>query len=386
MKKLLIIPLGLTAALLGAATQSIQDACGPFADVGPFYCPFVLELYYLGITSGTSATTFSPDIPATRGQAAVFVARGLDQALARSSRRAALGQWWTTQNSQSLGLTMVGGAPYSCRSDGADVWVANLSSPTASNQVSRVRASDGKLLEAWTTPTQPNGVLVAMGRVFLSGGGNPGSLYMIDPSQPAGSFTTVASNLGANPGGITFDGARIWTANAGGSVSIVTPATTLPWSVTTVTGFNCPLGMLYDGANVWMTDFCAGTLLKLDSSGNVLQTVSLGGIVEFPIFDGANIWVPSFATNSVSVVQASTGQILATLTGNGLSNPVTPAFDGVRVLVTAGNGDRVSLWKAADLTPLGFFATPPGGSPQGACSDGLNFWVALLGTGQLARF
>src|ERR1700730_598630 len=102
---LLGIGLCILALATGGAVRIVQDTCGPFTDVTPGFCPFVLELYYLGITVGPSATTFSPDQPLTRGQAAVFVTKGLNQSLARSSRRAALGQWWTPQNSQRLGGT-----------------------------------------------------------------------------------------------------------------------------------------------------------------------------------------------------------------------------------------------------------------------------------------
>ena len=61
------------------------------------------------------------------------------------------------------------------------------------------------------------------------------------------------------------------------------------------------------------------------------------------------------------------------------------AFDGQRILVTNGVS-TVSLWKAADFTPLGSVSTGPGTSPFGACSDGVNFWITLRNTGQLARF
>ena len=384
MKRLLIAPLALAAALAGGAVRIMQDQCGPFTDVTPSFCPYILELYYLGITAGTSATTFSPDDPLTRGQAAVFVAKGLNQALSRSSRRAALGQWWTTQNAQSLGLSDLGAFPYHCQSDGADIWVTHLVSGTVDGMVSRVRASDGRLLEVWTTPTQPTGVLAAMGRIFLTGDPDPGNLYMIDPSQPAGAVTTVATGLGPFPHGIAFDGSRIWTA-ADGVVSIVTPGATLPWAVTSVTGFDFPSGMLYDGSNIWISDFGAGTLERLDANGNVLQTVLLSGrIAGDPVFDGANIWVPVFETNSLDVVHVSNRAVLASLTGNGLTNPVSAAFDGERILVSNANGGSVSVWRAADLAPSGSFQV--GGVPQGVCSDGLNFWVALEDAGKLARF
>jgi hypothetical protein len=74
------------------------------------------------------------------------------------------------------------------------------------------------------------------------------------------------------------------------------------------------------------------------------------------------------------------------LTGNGLSSPVTAAFDGERVLVTNQGVDSVSLWKGADLTPIGTFPMGTNSDPFGACSDGLSFWVTLNGSAKLARF
>ena len=137
--------------------------------------------------------------------------------------------------------------------------------------------------------------------------------------------------------------------------------------------------------NVWTTDQTAGTLLKLNSAAAILQTVTVGSAPAIPVFDGANIWVPNNLSDSVSVVRASTGAVLATLTGNGLSGPSVAAFDGERILVTERTGNAVSLWKAADLSPIGFLSTGSNTHPFGACSDGLNFWVSLASQ-QLARF
>jgi hypothetical protein len=247
---------------------------------------------------------------------------------------------------------------------------------------------EGKLLDTWTGATNALGVLVAMGRVFVTGSTNPGSLYMIDPTGPGGPVTEVTgTRLGVNAHGIAFDGSRIWTANNGipGSVSIITPTTAPPWSVTTVTtGFSSPFGILFDGSNIWITDNTVNTLLKLDASGAILQTVNVGSHPVHPAFDGTNIWVPNFSDNTVTVVRAATGAIVATLNGNGLSNPPVVAFDGQRILVT-NEGDSVSLWKAVDLTPIGNISTGAATTPFGACSDGVNFWITLR-TNQLARF
>ena len=371
------------ATVIFGGASALLGLCGPFADTAAdAFCPFVLEVFYLGVTTGTTPATYDPAGNVTRLQMAAFLSRSVDGALKRGSRRAALNRFWTTQDTSVLGLTTMN-APKMLQSDGQDVWVS-----CTGGLVNRVRASDGKLLDTWTGATQAHGVLAAGGRVFVTGVLDPGRLYMVDPTQPAGEVTTVASNLGAFPNGIAFDGARIWTANvlAGDGISIVTPGVTIPWTVTTVSaGFQSPTGALFDGANIWVTDGGAGTLLKLDGTGAILQTVTVGSQPSFPVFDGANIWVPNFdVISTVTVVRASTGAVLQTLTGNGLTSPIVAAFDGQRILVTNFLGPSVSLWDAADLSPIGSF--PTGLAPRGACSDGVDFWVGLLGANRLARF
>ncbi len=376
--------LSLAAVLLGGASGALFGICGPFTDVSDVsFCPFVLEIFSLGITTGTTATTYDPTSSVSRLQMAAFLSRTVDGTLKRGSRRAGLNQYWTPQGGANLALTTLGNTPHLVVSDGVDLWTAN-----SAGTVSRVRAGDGKLLETWTgAGSNPFGIISAMGRIFVTGTGSPGKLFRIDPSQPAGAVTTVASNLGTNPFEIAFDGSRLWTADSGGSVSIVTPGPAIPFSVTIVaSGFQAPAGALYDGANIWVTDQTPGTLLKLDPVGAILQTITVGALPQAAVFDGANIWVPNYDDSSVTVVRASNGAVLKTLTGSGLNNPATAAFDGQRILVTNFFGNSVSLWKAADMTFLGTISTGANTNPSGACSDGINFWITLSGQPALARF
>ena len=376
--------LALAAACVAAGGAGVlSGACGPFTDTAAdSFCPAVLEIFTLGITTGTTPTTFAPADNVTRLQMATFLSRTVDTALKRGSRRAIAAQFWETRNPVILGLTTVGQLPKLIKSDGTDVWVPNQISST----ISRVHGSDGKLLETWTGATFAVDLVTAMGAVIAVGLSNPGRLYRLDPGQAAGAVTTVASNLGVFSGGVAFDGYRVWTANQGASVSIVTPGASVPWTVTTVTAaaFNTPTGILYDGGNIWITDIFNNRIFKLDDSGAILQTVTVGVNPIFPTFDGTNIWVPNEG-GSVSVVRASTGAVLATLTGNGLLGPLGSAFDGQRVLVTNFSGNSVSLWRAADLSPLGSFATGASTNPIGACSDGLSFWITLQGVNLLGK-
>jgi hypothetical protein len=381
-------------SVLSTRLQADTGNCGgvtitlPFTDVmaSPFFCQ-IASAYYSGLTNGTTATTYSPTDTVTREQMAAFISRTLDQSLKRGSRRAVAKKWWTPQGAGSLTLTDVGTFPVHVEFDGTDLWVANVNS----NNVMRVRPSDGKVLETWTGATKAVAIAAVMGRIFIAGNTNPGSLYMIDPTQPAGAVTTLSNNLGIRPSGIAFDGAQIWTANED-SVSIISLNPTTVTNVTT--GFNKLLGILYDGANIWVTDLLGDTLLKLNSNGSIAQTINVGDAPMNPVFDGTNIWVPIGNTNFISVVRAKDAQgsslasafVLAQLSGNGMNSPTTAAFDGERILVTNPFGNNVSLWKAADLTPLGSVSTGIGAGPYGACSDGLNFWITFEGTNKLARF
>jgi hypothetical protein len=386
----------ITGASTRVRADGVTGTCGtqtitiPFTDVSSgsvFFCS-IAEAYFSGLSIGTTASTFSPSDPVLREQMAAFATRTMDQSVKRSSRRAALNQYWTTQGANNLALTAVGPQPQLVQSDGADLWVADIGLGT----VSRVRASDGKLLGTWTGPPfdfSTVGVLCAMGKVFVTSGSSPGYLYQIDPTQPPGTLITLSNQL-ADPYGIGYDGQRIWVASGFGLVSIITLNPTV---VTTVsTGFTSLIGVTYDGTSIWVTDDVSGSvdkLRKLNSSGAILLSVDVGSHPVYPGFDGVNIWVPNFYSNTVSVVRATgplAGTVLATLSGNGLNTPGTAAFDGERILVTNYYGGSVSLWKASDFTPIGSFDVGTNTQPIGACSDGLNFWITLSNTGQLARF
>lgn len=392
----LLIALVGTVTTLSTRLKADTGTCGggsttlPFTDVvaagNVFFCS-IAEAYFSGLANGTTPTTYSPGTNVPREQMAAFVSRALDQSLKRGSPRAAMDQFWTNQGGNNLALTTVGASAQCVQTDGADLWVSSPSD----NTVSRVRASDGKLLGTWTGATSAIGVLCAIGKVFVTGEDTPPKLYSIDPMLAPGAVTVVSNSLGTSPEGIAFDGQRIWTANLGGSVSIITLN---PTSVTNVVaGFTSPQGVIYDGANIWVTDNIAGTvdkLRKLDSMGNILLSVDVGNTPRRPVFDGTNIWVPHQGGSSDLIVVRATGSlagtVLATLTGNGLLGGISAAFDGERILVTNLSGNSVSLWKASDFTPIGTFSTGAATVPIGACSDGLNFWITLNSTGKLARF
>src|SRR5580765_451089 len=98
----------LFAAALAGAGGPVLGTCGPFTDfTDASFCPFVLEILTLGITTGTTPTTYDPASDVTRLQMAAFLSRTVDRVLQRGSRRAALNQFWTTQAPANLGMTSI---------------------------------------------------------------------------------------------------------------------------------------------------------------------------------------------------------------------------------------------------------------------------------------
>ena len=80
MAELLVRALGLKGAAeqvrqLWASRDSAFTAAIPFTDVAGEEAPYIQIAYTIGMTNGTSATTFSPDSTATRAQAAAMLVR-----------------------------------------------------------------------------------------------------------------------------------------------------------------------------------------------------------------------------------------------------------------------------------------------------------------------
>lgn len=382
-----------TVTVISSTLQADTGTCNgqsltlPFTDVpgsNIFFCS-IAQAFFTGLTNGTSPTAYSPSANVTREQMAAFITRTQDSALKRGSRRAAAGQWATPKDVGVLNTTVVGTFPrYSCF-DGEDIWVPNITSGT----VTRVHASDGRVLGTWTGADGANNTISAAGFIYVLGT-NPGKLYRINPTLAPAAVTLVEDNLTDLPRSITFDGLNLWTANGGPDG--ITRYNIVTDTVTTFTaGFSFPVGIVFDGTHLWVVQLSPALVHRVNpANGTILESVLIGANTStfaLPIFDGSNIWVPGI--NELKVVSTSSpARLLATLTGNGLATSAALAFDGERIMAPCTNG-VLSLWKASSLTPianldLGANRVPTGG----VCSDGLNFWISVMTSGSdfLMRF
>ncbi len=312
----------------------------------------------------------------------------LDDALRRGSRRAALQQFWMPQTVGGLKSIPVG-SPNDITCDGRYLWA------TVGGRVAQVDAADGVIVRFWTGAIDARKIIAAAGRIFFTEPlQNGGRIYVIDPANPNPPVATVfENNTGISPFGITFDGTYLWTANrgdgptqTGGSLTRV--AIDNGVETTFTTGFTVPFDILWDGANLWATDILQQKLKRINrATGAVIEDIDVGAVPTGILFDGTYIWLTSQGSNSILIIRpGNPSTIIRTLTGNGLDEPYDLAFDGERVMVTCRNGDRVSLFRATDFSPLGFTSTGLGSSPEGVCSDGLNFWITRHQGSDIVRY
>jgi len=317
----------------------------------------------------------------TRDQMAAFITRTLDQSLSRGSRRAAMNRRWIPSNPAVLQRIPLREPSHRVQFDGTDIFV------TGEREIFKINASAGYLIDGLELGVGGfRGILPLNGTVYFAF--RPGGLsYRKSGANSIEGGTQHVTNPLANfLDGIAFDGQRIFIGSQSGQISIVTPTAGSTWPSFNVGGFSQPRNVIFDGTNIWVTEFGNTNLLRINSDGGVLQTVSVGSNPLTPAFDGTNLWIPNYGSATVSVVRAATGAVVATLVGNGLSTPSSAAFDGEHILVTNETVGTVSLFRATDLVALGSVSLGPGAVPVSACSDGIHFWIVDYGNQTLIRF
>jgi len=272
----------------------------------------------------------------------------------------------------------VGTFPVEVAFDGANIWVAN----EFSNNVTKLRASDGAVQGTFAVGTNPIGVAFDGANVWVTNFNN-NNVTKLRASDGAlqGTFA-----VGSNPYGIAFDGANIWVANQSSSNVTKLRASDGVLQGTFAVGTG-PSGVAFDGANIWVTNTSSHNVTKLRASDGVLQaTFAVSYLPQGIAFDGANMWVV-IRTNPTSVIKlrASDGASQGTfyLESYGPYG-VGVAFDGANIWVASGNSNVTKL-RASDGVILGTFAAGTAPDTLGVAFDGANIWVTNVGNNNVTK-
>lgn len=183
-------------------------------------------------------------------------------------------------------------------------------------------------------------------------------------------ITTILPGVGRQ---MCFDGTYLWVVDqTSNSITKHLPSTGEIVQTITV-GFN-PFGMCFDGTNVWICNSQnpSGSVTKiLASTGAILGTFIVGANPTDMCFDGTHIWVIIPPAGNVVKLLASTGAIVGTYSVG--STPSSICFDGTNIWVVVNIANVVKKILASTGAILGTFAI--GAGPQGVRFDGTYIWI-----------
>ena len=108
--------------------------------------------------------------------------------------------------------------------------------------------------------------------------------------------------VGNSPFGVAFDGTHIWTANYSDSTVSKIVAATGAVDATIGVG-DGPLRVAFDGTHIWVTNASDDTVSKIvAATGTVAATIDVGNEPRGVAFDGTHIWTANNGDNSVSKI------------------------------------------------------------------------------------
>lgn len=255
----------------------------------------------------------------------------------------------TVSKSISVPLSSAGDTPIACVSDGNNLCVYIVNNNTNSpylNYIQVISISTGTKINTIENVGSSNGLgsTGLIGMAYCSGL----LVYQYDFSDAAEGAITASSIETASgtpmAGGITgFEGAAYSIIVTQNNIIITDGEGVYVWnrqfsSGTTFNLSNITYGAAFDGTNLYV---CTTNAIPNVSSGSVYQinlnTLTVGAIYGVgassngAVFDGQNLWVSDTGSNTIRVIQASTGATVATLSTR--ANPGTMAFDGTNVWV-----------------------------------------------------
>lgn len=173
--------------------------------------------------------------------------------------------------------------------DDHDVWVER----TGARTVLRVDAPNGRIVATIGVGSNPEGILIALGRVWVT---NRGS-NTVSEIDPATNTITDVIPVGAGPLGIVAAGGAIWVANDGsGTVTRIDPATHSVITVDIDPARNSEvipaIAARADGS-IWVIDAHAQQVVSVSGSGLISRRLTVPGLSDISVLaaDGSSLWV-----------------------------------------------------------------------------------------------
>ena len=187
-------------------------------------------------------------------------------------------------------------------------------------------------------------------------------------------LNTPTITIVGGPVGLAFDGTNIWTANFYGGVAKVRVSDGSVTSYNSITGVSNPWCVAFDGTYLWVTAG-NGTVTKLNTADASVAggPYTVGSNPQGVTFDGSHIWVANVGSNSVTELNASDGSLVGTYSIGSGTQPAGIAFDGTNIWVSNLGSNNVTKLNGSTGAVIGTYAS--GYQAHVLAFDGSNIWV-----------
>ena len=188
-------------------------------------------------------------------------------------------------------------------------------------------------------------------------------------------------HVGTSPVGVIFDGANIWVADENGA-NIYKILASTGAVLHVYPGGPGAQYLAYDNVHntVWVTNPGVNNVTVINASTGKLVTYASGNDPDGIAFDGTNMWVANYTPATVTKIRASDGAILATIPvgTSGVSNPRLLAYDKVSkyIWVTVCGDNKVKKIDPVTNKIVGDYTVP--GYPYAIVFDGTCMWVTQV--------
>ena len=196
--------------------------------------------------------------------------------------------------------------------------------------------------------------------------------------------TTFSMGSHASTSPVVFDGENIWVASTDGYLAEFSTDGKLVYGPIALPGTSAyPVGMTFDGTNVWITDIANSLIDKFNVNTHIMTHYNVVQEPYFIAFDGANVWVTGNIGNVVAAYSAKTGALVKGPYSTRGTSPTGVAFDGKCIWVANTDTNNVAIFDAGSTGGAcllnGVTTSLPVSQPFGLAYDGINMWVSYRG-------
>lgn len=258
---------------------------------------------------------------------------------------------------------------------GGYIWASNLSWGTITKVDPTTNSVVGTVYDA------PNVHALTFDGTYLWGLCRTGRLKKVDMSS-----CSVIGEIFVDwtPQGACFDGSYIWTGPDQTGCNVIQKVNLNKNTVetTVTTNGDAAHDFAFDGTNVWVSNYFARSVSKIDPIANVaICTIPTGENPDRLFFGAGYLWVSNKYSHNVCKIDVNTNQIVGKIQFEGGTFPNEMTFDGTYLYVSKEGRCQVAKVDPNSCTVVRTFPLPrPALSntyPRGMAFDGQFIWVGV---------